>query len=196
MKKTILIAASLLVSMAAYAQGTVLFKNDAATKIVFASTPDVPTALQGTAIPSGTTATPSGFAVALYWLNSGTGAFEQLGAAVNVSTPPGSGLFSGGERVTGSATAAGTAGTFMVAAWSGRTTYSSYEAALASGSADVYVGQSAAFSNGTGNPNGVPPTTAAALSGFTGMTVRPVPEPSIIALGLLGAAGLLIRRRN
>jgi hypothetical protein len=194
MKKLLLIATCMLASMAAYAQGTVTFANGASTLVTFGTTPDVPTALQGVAVPTGTAATPSDFRAALYWLNPGTSAFEQLGAAVSIA--PVAGRFSGGTRTTGAGTAAGASGTFMVKVWSGGTGFSSYEAAVASGSASVFVGESSSFSNGTGGA-GSPPGPALALSGFTGINnVRPVPEPSVIALGILGAAALLLRRRN
>lgn len=194
MKKLLLIATCMLASLAAYAQGTVTFANSAATLVKFGTTADVPVALQGLALPTGTTATPSDFRAALYWLNPTTSAFEQLGAAATIA--PVAGRFSGGTRTTGAGTVAGTAGTFMVKVWSGGAALSSYEAAVASGSASVFVGESASFSNATGGA-GSPPGPAQALSGFTGITnVRPVPEPSIVALGLLGAAALLIRRRN
>jgi len=195
MKKLLLIATCMLASLAAYAQGTVTFANTASTLVKFGTTADVPVALQGTAVPTGTAATPSGFNVALYWMNPTTSTFEVLQASASVA--PLAGRFSAGTRTTGAATAGGSTATFMVKVWSGGSTFSSYEAALASGNPSVYVGSSASFSNGTGNPNSVPPGAAVALTGFTGIdNVRPVPEPSIVALGLLGAAALLIRRRN
>lgn len=192
MKKLILIATCMLASLAAYAQGTVTFANSASTLVKFGTTADVPTALQGTSLPTGTAAAPSDFRAALYWLNPTTSAYEMLGAAASIA--PVAGRFSGGTRTTGGV--AGATETFMVKVWSAGATYSTYEAALASGNASVFVGESASFSNGTGGA-GSPPGPAVALSGFTGITnVRPVPEPSIVALGLLGAAALLIRRRN
>lgn len=50
-----------------------------------------------------------------------------------------------------------------------------------------------------GTPAGGLPITDPNLTGLTGFALAPtviVPEPSTIALGLLGAAGLLIRRRK
>lgn len=196
MNKLVLIAVGMVACVATYAQGTVTFANNSSSLVKFGSTPDVPVALQGLNIPSGTSAAVSDFRAALYWLNGATSTFEQLGDAKSITTPPGSGIFSGGVRTTGAATAAGAAGTFIVKVWSNGATYSTYELAVASGSADVYAGESASFSNATGGA-GVPAGPPASLSGFTGMSnVRPVPEPSIVALGILGAAALLIRRRN
>jgi hypothetical protein len=45
-------------------------------------------------------------------------------------------------------------------------------------------------------PPNLPPATIAALALPSSPTILPVPEPSTIALGLLGAAALLIRRRK
>jgi hypothetical protein len=191
MKKLILIATCMLASLAAYAQGTVTFANSASTLVTFGTTADVPAALQGTSLPTGTTAVPSDFRVALYWLNPTSSAFEMLGGAASIA--PVAGRFSNGTRTTGGV--AGATETFMVKAWSAGGTYSSYEAALASGLSSVYVGETASFSNATGGA-GTPAGPPVPLSGFTGLSVRPVPEPSIVALGLLGAAALLIRRRN
>lgn len=195
MKKLLLIATCMLASLAAYAQGTVTFSNFGLPAVKFGTTADVPVALQGTSVPIGTAASPSDFRAALYWLNPSTSAFEQIGAAASIA--PLAGVFSAGTRTTGTATAGGTTAQFQVRVWSNGTTLSTWEAAAASGDPSVYVGDSATFSNGTGNPNSVPPGAAVALSGFPGVSnVRPVPEPSIVALGLLGAAALLIRRRN
>lgn len=53
---------------------------------------------------------------------------------------------------------------------------------------------------GTGAPNGQPPTAATPLvagaAGFNGLVLQPIPEPSTIVLGGLGAAALLLIRRR
>lgn len=51
------------------------------------------------------------------------------------------------------------------------------------------------FQNATGGA-GNPPSAPAALTGLNGLTYDPVPEPSTIALGILGAGLLLWRRRK
>lgn len=184
MKKLLTIAACLLASLAAMAQGTVNFSNGTASLVRFASTADVPAALQGLTAGSAGGPALATWHVALYWQSGGS--FSQLGAAGTFNA--GAGRFVAGTRGNASATP-GTE-TFKVVAWSGSA--ATYEAALASGDSSVYVGSSAAFSNATGGGT----TPAQALSGFTGLTVAPVPEPSIVALGLLGAAALMLRRRN
>jgi len=53
------------------------------------------------------------------------------------------------------------------------------------------------FVNGVSNPNAAPPVPAPNLGGMPSVTLAAVPEPSVIALGALGVASLLVfRRRN
>lgn len=66
----------------------------------------------------------------------------------------------------------------------------SYEAAQAAGK--IY-GNSATITIATGG-GGSPPATPSPLTGLASFTL--VPEPSTLALGVLGAAALLLRRRN
>jgi hypothetical protein len=88
---------------------------------------------------------------------------------------------------------AGSTAQFQVRAWSDASTYA---AALAAGSPN---GQ-ATWSQATGTWDDTPP--ASPPSGpdfaFTPFTVQPgvIPEPSTIALAILGAGALLIRRRK
>ena len=67
----------------------------------------------------------------------------------------------------------------------------SYEAAQAAGK--MY-GSSATIQISTGGDSLVPPKTPAPLTGLASFTL--VPEPSTLALGVLGAAALLLRRRS
>ena len=79
---------------------------------------------------------------------------------------------------------------FAVQAW--QNSFASYRAAVAGGG--IY-GTSSIFSLVTGGLNGNPPNPIPLLSvpgGFTGLAL--VPEPSTIALGVLAAAALLLRR--
>jgi hypothetical protein len=48
----------------------------------------------------------------------------------------------------------------------------------------------------TGNPDAIPPTVAANLVGLQGFEIPIIPEPSIAAVGLLGASLLLICRKK
>lgn len=189
MKLTHFIACLALGASAALAQGTVTFANTSSTLVTFDTSRGGPPALHGQPVPTGTTGDFADFRVALYWLNPATSSFEQLGAAVPIA--PVAGRFSGGTRTTGTGTPAGASGTFLVRAWSHGSTYSSYEAALASGSSLLAIGESASFQNPTGGA-GSPPGPAVALSGFTGLKVYPAPEPSTWLLGLCGGAVWLI----
>jgi len=103
-----------------------------------------------------------------------TGAAAQYLSAVTVDVP--------GTTPGGSAT-------FVLKAWVGG---SSFDAATTS------KGQSGPFtvSNLGGTPASGPPITPPALNGLQTFALVPVPEPSTIALGVLGAAALLIRRRK
>ena len=83
--------------------------------------------------------------------------------------------------VTGAATPEGATAWFIVAASDGA----------------LLIGQSAPFENLTGAPNASPPTTPAAMTGWTSPVVLSViPEPTTFALAGLGAAALLIFRRR
>jgi len=81
----------------------------------------------------------------------------------------------------------GSAATLQVGAWTGG---SSYDAANL-----LSKGLSTAFTVNTGGA-GDPPSLPTDLTGFTGLTLVQVPEPSTIAFGLLGAGALLLRRRK
>lgn len=141
MKKLLTIAACLLASYATMAQGLVNFSNGTANLVRFASTADVPAALQGLAAGSAGGPAVATWHVALYWQNGGT--WSQLGAAGSFNG--GAGRFIAGTRGSSSATP-GTE-TFKVVAWSGSA--ATYEAAIASGDSSVYAGTTASFQNAT-----------------------------------------------
>src|SRR5262249_51657058 len=105
------------------------------------------------------------------------------------------GRFIGGTATTPNTTAAGANAWFGVVVW--KTSLGSYDAALGAPGYGNY-GFSSIFQNGTGNRNAVPPGAPAAMSGFTGVILQavPLPEPATTALGALGAAALLLRRRR
>ena len=87
-------------------------------------------------------------------------------------------------------TAPTTATSFRVRAWdNGGNTASSYADALAAGRG---VGESAVF---TVSPL-ASPATPPALVGLTSFNLTIVPEPGVIALGVLGLGALLLRRRK
>jgi len=175
----------------AFAQGTVVFENSAGSgNITFDSS-------------SGANASPGQYTVALLWA-AGTSVVPQSSLTqIAIYTPTagggnGAGFFQDPTVVT---TPAGTAGgaqaVFEVVGWTGN--FANWAAAQA-GAAKI--GQSAEFINGTGNPGGSPATPAVLLSGTGGawngnlVIATPVPEPTTLALGALGAAALLAFRRR
>jgi hypothetical protein len=93
-----------------------------------------------------------------------------------------------GGTVTVAGLAAGTVGYFEVAGWTGNA--ASY--AQATGDA----GFTTVFGGNTGG-SGSPPAPPVNLTGWSGnLNLTPVPEPTTIALGGLGAAALLLFRRR
>lgn len=101
-----------------------------------------------------------------------------------------------GNAVTGTSASlfGGSAGVYQLRAWTGAATYE-----LASTTIGAKIGSSAVQNitfGGTPNGGGAPltPPDVNLHSSFALTTV--VPEPATIALGLFGAAGLLMRRRK
>jgi len=166
--------------VAAFAQGTVTF-NSTGAQIFYD-----PAYNGGAAVPVGQ------FTVGLYYAVAGTTDPTALVLGKTAGISPLAGRFLGGAYTTPTTTAAGASAVFEVKAWS--TGFASYEAALASGDPNVFVGRSGLFNNATGGA-GTPPGPAQ-LVVFPNVLVSPVPEPSTIALGLLGLGALLIRRRK
>lgn len=193
MKKLLLLAGFLVATTSVFAQGMVSFANTSTTLI---RTNDLTSGLAGNisgaagafhiellVAPQGTSVAPDG----------ALGPWSIIASATN--SPSLAGRFFGGT-VTNTLTSAGGPMAVMVRAWLSRGGEGSYDAAPNSR------GQSGILQlAGSGNPN--PPATPASaifgaglLQGFD-VVVQPVPEPSSIALGLLGLGALaLIRRRK
>jgi hypothetical protein len=177
MKKLLVTLAAVLVSASVLGQGTINF----ATRI--AGIVDAPVFK-----PDGVTGAGAGTAAnAQLFLVGAGGALTPLtpvttfratpaGAAQNYVIP---------VEVTVPGVATGGSATVRLRAWEG----ASYDTASVFGqSADLVV-------NNLGGPvTGAPPATPANLAGLQGFTM--IPEPSTMALGLLGAAALLYRRRK
>jgi hypothetical protein len=190
MKKAMLLLTLAGLPTGAFAQGTVNFANN----ILGDSTGGItsPNATSGDALAPGT------FTVALYWDSTATSAGEGISPGnfglvleatflSNPATWPLNGQFAGGN-VTVAGLTAGTVGYFEIAVWIGNA--ASY--AQATGNA----GFTTVFANNTGG-SGRPPFPPINLTGWNGNLNMPViPEPSTIALGGLGAAGLLLFRRR
>ena len=189
MKKLVLTTTAAVALLAAtvssHAQGTVVFANNGSTKVT----------VNGAPMPHGNAG--GGFKFGLYMgaVGSTDAALVLVGTAVN--SPVVDGVFNGGSAYALPAGyASGTQYAFQVRSWSGADG-ASYEAALASGDSALVAGVSA---DGLVTPGGGP-NPAAALFGTSpgqvgGFNLAPVPEPTTLALGGLGAAALLLFRRK
>jgi len=167
---------------AAAADGTVDFNTVGSGNPVF----DV----NGTTALSG-----SGFMAQIYWSATPTGTFVAGGTAQAFLTGAAAGFVSpsfGGaasDSVTLAGTSPGGSVSVQVRAWK-VSTGATWDVATTRGS-------SASFTVAMGG-GGPPPLPNSDLSGMPGfkLTATVVPEPSTIALGLLGAGALLLRRKK
>lgn len=183
MKKLIITASLMIAAAASFGQGQLIFANNAATSIT--------NSLTGAATPG--SAAQDDAQVALYVGNVGdsVGSLTLTGPVTNCFS---AGRFSGGTR-----TLTGWTGTIQlqVRAWLATTVYPSYEAAVAAalgGDASVVVGVSSPFSFATTQSPTLPNSIAG--NGLDAIRLIPVPEPSSIALGLLGLGAVALFRRR
>jgi hypothetical protein len=217
MKKILLFSLSLVVAVGAFAQGTINFNNAAGLGLVariFDVSPEAPTTqIRGN--PSD--GAPAGSTVYTGARLSGTGFVAELWGIVGAGRPEGElqRLASGAFR-TGTAAGiiagnlalpvpntptvaqggpdAGHVGTFQIRAWN---------AALAGPGATwasvvnspIPHGSSVLVTSGTLGGTGSPPATTPNLVGLTSFNLT-VPEPSAIALGVLGLGTLMFLRRR
>jgi hypothetical protein len=173
MKKLLLTAAAMLAAVGVYAQGTVNFANIG----VGVNSPfkDI----------AGVNLTGAGYSVELL-----AGASAGSLASVVILTPTFSaGYFNGGSQTLGFVGP----GFFQVRVWDNQGgTLTTYAAAVG---AAGRVAESGALGI-TPTAPATPPGTPAPLVGLPTLQLAQVPEPSTIALGLLGAAALLVVRRR
>ena len=178
MKKLLIALAAVLVTVASYGQGTVVLSNlggGVNAPVLLGDTghgpgPDYTAQLFLSAGGSLTALTP-----ATTFRLAGTG--TQAIADRYTATPAPI------VEVTG--VAGGASATLVLRAW--KTSFGTADAAKAAGQ----LGESAPLTVTLGGGLN-PPANLVGLQGFT----IPVPEPSIIALGVLGASALLLRRRK
>jgi hypothetical protein len=182
MKKLAILVVFLTAGVGSYGQGTVQFANLGAGINAQVHIDDLGGALAGTSylaqlvLVNGTSLTPVG----------------------NVASFVGNGYFNGGV-VTVPGVAPGANGTFQVFAWDGASGSATYVAGLAAWNAGSLHG---GWSNPQGGVTiatggvGQPPSTPAGLTGLQPWAVTIVPEPSTIALGMIGGLALLLRRRK
>ena len=184
MKKLLVTLAAVLVSVSSFAQGTVIFNNRTQAGDARVSRPD------------GTGAGP-GITAQLYLVGAG-GALTALtpttGFRFSATNPDAAFFVTAIDEFAVAGVLAGQPATLRLRAW--ETAAGSYDAANAPGSSflrgesnDVFIAQLG------GTPQGGAPIPTPSLNGLQGFTLI-VPEPSTMALGVLGAAALLFRRRK
>jgi len=182
MKKLLSAFCLLGVTVCAFGQGQVISQNSGATAI----TNKVTNARAVVSTTVGFYANPNAAATA-----TSTG-WVLAGGTTNLFS---AGIFLGGTRDY-AGFPAGTAAAFQVRAWltpSG--TFGTYESALAADNGTGQFGQSIVMQiNPAVAPTPIPTMLAAGLQAFTIDTV--VPEPSSIALGLLGLGAIALFRRR
>jgi len=176
MKKLLVTLAAVLVSVSTFGQGTILFNNRITGQV------DAPVQRQdGTGAGAGVNAQ-------LFLVSGAT--FTALTPATTFRSSSAAAAFyvtQPATPVTVPGIGAGQQATIVMRAWEGPVG-SSYDTALLKGeSAPITISLG-------GVPNVGAPIPDAVLTGLQGFTL--VPEPSTMALGLLGAAALLYRRRK
>lgn len=191
MKKLLLTSAlAVIATLSSYGQGSVGFANASASRVWL----DTGTGTATTYLPSGGT-----YNAELVFAPDGTptASFDavatRVGGAITFFS---AGLFNGGGRtVNQGITPAGGFGLFQVRVWDTRTGSDYLSASL---NPNGFVGTSQILRVDTGDPTTVPPGTPTPLTGagLASFTVSPVPEPSVIGLGLLGVGTLLMLRRR
>lgn len=184
MRKLIALFAVTVITASALAQGTVSFNNNSA----FATTADRLVRNVG-----GSPLVGQNFVAQLYYGPQGSdmGSLTAVASSASlfrVATTSSPGTWSGGTR-TLVGIAAGQTAVLQVRVWDNVAFPAGYAAAV---TGNGVRGASALF-NYTVPAAGSPPA-AFFIEGFRGFTL--VPEPSTIALGVLGLAGLLFIRRR
>lgn len=191
MKKLIAIAFVSLTTMSGFSQGTVLFNN----RTGGANAP-ITNIVTGQLVPTG-----SSYLAQLYYQTAGT---TDDSTFVSVATAP-VGFVSPGYFVqtvprvlnNGLTIAGGADAAIQIRAWDaalGATWDVAYAAWLSSPAGPV-LGKSEIFTQKTGDASN-PTVTPSTLINMRGFYLSPVPEPSVIALGALGLAAILWRRRK
>jgi hypothetical protein len=188
MKKTAIILSFAVAAFAVQAQQSISFNNNNL------GTPRLVTfdssfgALAGSGVRNGV-ADGASFVAQLFQVDGA--ALTPIGATANfrVATTSSPGTWSGGTRTLAGVTQ-GAELNLQVRAWDAA--FASYDAALAAGKG---AGQSAVFTfkDALSSPPGAADNF---MVNFQGFTISQVPEPSTIALGALGVAGLLFFRRK
>lgn len=186
MKKLILTVCLTIASLAAFGQGVMTFQNNTATRVT--------NSLTGAASASGA----SGTQIGLYVGSVGTLEGSLTPALVTPCVIP-------GTWNAGNVTIAGFTGdiSVQVRAWLASTVYPSYEAAYAGGlggDTSVLLAKTTVFTHtlvtGVVQPNNLNANPAFLANSGLRLIPVPVPDPSSIALGLLGLGAVALFRRR
>lgn len=170
MKKLILAAAAVLVSVAAFAQGTVTFNNRVGTDVN-----------ARVLLPDGVTGAGAGYTAQL-WGGASAASLAPLTPTTTFRTSSAAAQGYVNSVVVEVPGVAANAKAFLVMkAYNGADFASS-----------TISGESPAIEVTLGGGN-VPPSN---LNGLAGFTLTVIPEPSTIALGVVGAAAALMMRRR
>jgi hypothetical protein len=199
MKKLTLIQAALMLCAAgAYAQGTIQYVNSVATAVT----------QQGAGVPAGYKveilyqvdnggAAPAALTYANY--STAISGWSLAGVTSVFNTPASiQGVFSGTTQ-TLNGVAAGANAWLEIVAWNGGASTLAAAVTTGTGTSATFFGNSTVWAEQTGNPGGSPAVPTPSITGagqFAGISTQPVPEPTTIALGGLGAASLLLFRRR
>lgn len=182
MKRLLLIAACIVATVGALAQGTVNFVNKVAGGVLDAPVFNT----------DGTTKLSGADYLAQLYAGTTAGSLTAVGSAAPFKA---NGYFNAGAVVVPGIAGAATA-ILQVRAWAAADG-ATYEAAVAAGKA---AGMSETFGVALGNPGGAPPTVPADMVGLKSFSLSggggPIPEPTTIALGALAAGALLLFRRK
>jgi hypothetical protein len=200
MKKILVTLALSCISISAFAQGGIVFATrgggvDAPVTNIVDGTRIAGTAYLAQLYYGAAGATEGSLVPVLATPGGATGSTVTFGT----STVAGylvSGLGGAGNRYTDPAIAAPGAQTaFQIRAWQASlgSTWDAAFAAWQSGPAGPVLGKSAIITTATSASS---TSTPLPLAGMQGFYVTPVPEPSVIALGVLGLAAILWRRRK
>jgi hypothetical protein len=195
MKKQLILLALLLLPVAVFAQGRVAFANTSTTQMTTNSTATPPAGQNPNQV--GPTTGVNTYLVGLYVAPQGTtdlNAFTLIGTATNGTVPVNNGRFNGGNPfvVPGNN---GEIIAFQIRAW----TFSSgatYE--LARNVPNTYIGSTALGEVAPATGTQLTPQLFGTGAGQVGafVLIPNVPEPSSIAIGLLGLGAIALFRRR
>jgi hypothetical protein len=194
MKKLFVTIVAASIAASAFAQGTVNIGTGAGANTKFITT------------HTGAKTDGAAYWAQLFWANgtvTDDSGLAAAGSPINPRTGAAAGVLPSGEIRLDGVTPAGGVVTLQIRAWSsalGNAHDAAYAAWSSQGPDDSRLyGRSGLFQVDSANPLEVPtPTPPSIGAAFPGAVLNPVPEPSTIALGLIGGLGALLvfRRRK